>query len=194
MNKKQESTVVYTQPVYMEPHKDMPSTGVRIGTQGTVQCRKRLDFAVGSRKGVLYYECSPRTTGGLWLEESVWVRKLWWKVPRVEIFAQVLRRSIKSLAVMSAVWIFFLCITQYNTSSVVALALGIVYAVVVPIAVYCCTSKDITVRTGMSPWVKCNIDTLENVMALVEIQQSQNVNGTSIIRDVDELLSISVNR
>ena len=90
---------------------------------------------------------------------------------------------------MSAVWIFFLCITQYNTSSVAALALGIVYAVVVPIAVYCCTSKDITVRTGMSPWAKCNIDTLENVMALAEIQRLENVDEASIIRDIDELIS-----
>ena len=47
----------HTQPVYMEPHKDMPSTGVRIGTKGTVQCRKRLGFTVGRRKFVQYYDC-----------------------------------------------------------------------------------------------------------------------------------------
>lgn len=179
----------HTQPVYMEPHKDMPSTGVRIGTKGTVQCRKRLGFTVGRRKFVQYYECSPRTTGGLWLEESVWVRKLWWKVPWLEIIAQIMRRSVGFLAAVCAVCIYIMCVTQYDTSGGVALAIATSYAALVLIAVYWSTEEGITVRAGISPWVKCDINTVENVMALVEIQQLQNVDNTSIVHDIDELLS-----
>ena len=179
----------HTQPVYMEPHKDMPSTGVRIGVKGTVQCRKRLGLTMDRRKFVQYYECSPRTTGGLWLEESVWIRKLWWKVPWSEIIAQIMRKSVGVLAAVCAVCIYVMCVTQYDTSGGVALAIAIAYSVLVLIAVYWLTEEDITVRAGMSPWVKCDIHTVENVMALVEIQRLQNVDNASIVHDIDELLS-----
>ena len=57
------------------------------------------------------------------------------------------------------------------------------------IVAYLYLPKDITVRAGMSSWVKCDLNRLENVMALVEIQQLQNVDNTSIVHDIDELLS-----
>lgn len=186
---KSKSAVTHTKPVYMEPHKDMPSTGVRIGVKGTVQCCKRLDFAIGKRKVVQYYECSPRTTGGLWLEENVWVRKLWWKVPWSQIIAQIMRRSVGVLAAIVAICIYFLCIAHYDTSGGIALAIASAYAVFVFIAVYWSTSEDITVRAGMSHWVKCDLNRLENVMALVEIQRLENVDEASIICDIDELIS-----
>lgn len=188
MSKKLESSTPGVKPVYMEPHKDMPSTGVRIGTKGTVQCRKRLGFTVGRRKFVQYYECSPRTTGGLWLEESVWVRKLWWKVPWSQIIVQVVRKSAGVLIPLAILCIFIMSVNHYGTSSVLALGITAVYSVTLIVA-YLYLPKDITVRAGMSQWVKCDLNRLENVMALVEIQQLQNVDNTSIVHDIDELLS-----
>lgn len=189
MNKKQESTVVHTQPVYMEPHKDMPSTGVRIGVKNTVQCRKRAEFNPSKLEVVQYYECSPRTTGGLWLEESVWVRKLWWKVPWTEVLVQVVRKAGKVFVPIAILCIYIMCVDQYDMSVVGALGIAAIYGALSIFAVYGCTSKDIRVRAGMSQWVKCDLNKLENVMALAEIQRLENVDEASIIRDIDELIS-----
>lgn len=188
MSKKLESSTPGVKPVYMEPHKDMPSTGVRIGVKGTVQCRKRMEFNPSKLKVVQYYECSPRTTGGLWLEESVWVRKLWWKVPWSQIVAQVLRKSVGVLASIVSVCIYLICVSHYDTSGGVALSIAIAYSMLILIAVYWSTSENITVRAGMSQWVKCDLNKLENVMALAEIQRLENVDEASIIHDIDELV------
>lgn len=194
MSKKLEPSAPGVKPVYMEPHKDMPSTGVRIGVKNTVQCRKRAEFNPSRLKVVQYYECLPRTTGGLWLEESVWVRKLWWAVPWTEVLVQVLRKAGKVLIPIAILCIYIMCVDQYDMSVVGALGIAAIYGALSIFAVYGCTSKDIRVRAGMSQWVKCDLNKLENVMALAEIQRLENVDEASIIRDVDELLSISVDR
>lgn len=194
MSKKLESSAPGVKPVYMEPHKDMPSTGVRIGVKNTVQCRKRAEFNPSKLEVVQYYECSPRTTGGLWLEESVWVRKLWWKVPWTEVLVQVVRKAGKVFVPIAILCIYIMCVDQYDMSVVGALGIAAIYGALSIFAVYGCTSKDIRVRAGMSQWVKCDLNKLENVMALAEIQRLENVDEASIIRDVDELLSISVDR
>lgn len=189
MSKKLEPSAPGVKPVYMEPDKDMPSTGVRIGVKNTVQCRKRAEFNPSRLKVVQYYECSPRTTGGLWLEESVWVRKLWWAVPWTEVLVQIMRKVGKVLIPIAVLCIYIMCVDQYDMSVVGALGIVAVYGALFIFGVYGCTSKDIQVRAGMSQWVKCDFNRLENVMALAEIQRLENVDDASIIRDIDELTS-----